>query len=491
MAVRSPLQMSTRKFARFAGTYIVSLVLSATPFVLLIPDSGISYETFFPVWAMTAVIIVMMYGFGPGIAAGLFSGMVYYVSFVFSGIDSHNEGLLRTALIAGFGSMVAWLHELHQQQVRDIFVQEEYFRMLADRSIHPIVLKDEKGVILYASNSIDNVLHYRSKELIGKRLEAYIHPDDQARHKKFYQTVVKHPGEQMFIEMRMIQRDGTVVWLRNDTRNMLHDDVIEAVVASFQDITEQKKRDEERYEILQREKKARTVAERAVRARDEFLSIASHELRTPLTTILLQLQATLRRIMTQSLVRFSGEKLVKSLTIAEQQSQRLETLIKDLLNISLISTGRIEMKKEQMDIALLVHELVEKMQEQAKKAGITLSVSGASSLIVRCDPVRIEQCIANLLTNACKYGQGRPVSITVSSKGGRAYVAVADKGDGIPAELHELVFEPFKRGAHTDGIKGLGVGLFIARQIARAHGGDISLESTPGKGSTFTVSVIK
>src|SRR3989338_10930519 len=144
--------------------------------------------------------------------------------------------------------------------------------------------------------------------------------------KKYYQSVIRHPDTPMFIEMRMIQKDGTVIWLRNDTMNMLHDEETSAIIASFQDITEQKKHDEERLEIIKSEKSARNVAERAVRARDEFLSIASHELKTPLTTILLQLQATLRRIMTQSLVRFSGEKLAKSLTIAEQQSHRFETL---------------------------------------------------------------------------------------------------------------------------------------------------------------------
>ena len=485
MVFRPHAQPSTKKTLYIIGRYALSFMISAAPFFLLMPTTPITNEIFFLLWALTIFIIVISCGSKPGVAASIFSGGLYYGLFIAT------NPLLYASIMAGFGCVMAWLYELHDQQVRDVFSREEYFRTLADRSIHPIVLKDEQGSVQYASNSIVNVLKYRSSELVGKRIDAYIHPDDQATHKKFYQTVVKRPGEQMFIEIRMVQKDGTVRWLRNDTMNMLHDEETSAIIASFQDITEQKKHDEERLEIIKSEKSARNVAERAVRARDEFLSIASHELKTPLTTILLQLQATLRRIMTQSLVRFSGEKLAKSLTIAEQQSHRLETLIKDLLNISLISTGRIEMNKEPTDIVLLVGDLVERMQEQAKKAGCTLRVTGLTSLRANCDPVRIEQCVVNLVTNACKYGQGKPITLTISENDTYAIVAVSDQGNGISADQHETIFEPFKRGEHTDGIKGLGVGLFIARQIARAHGGDIMLESIPGTGSTFTVSMVK
>ena len=477
-----------KKSGRYINRYMISLLLAILPLSINTPSTlSEQFELFFFVWSVTLVVIAMIFGFGPAIAATVFSASIYYSLHFIEETLTTFQAAWQASYLLGFGLIVGALRYIEQRQTHAMTVRAQYFRALTEQSPNPIILKDEHDVIRYVSASIGGLLQYKDHELYGKDFAELIHPDDQKLHRAFYRTAVRAAGKRMNMELRMRRKDGTWIWVKNDLINMLNDDTIQSIVGSLYDISPMKLLDEERARILEREKKARSDAEQAVRARDEFLSIASHELKTPLTTILLQLQATLRRILTQSLVRFSGEKLLKSLTIAEQQSQQLESLIKDLLNVSLISTGRITLKKQPVDIAETVHSLVERFQEQAIQTGSQLRVEGATSLRGECDVVRFEQCIANLITNALKYGKEKPVVVTLTSVDGEARITVADEGIGIKDAHQEDIFEPFRRGSNTNGVKGLGVGLFIARQIARAHGGDIRLESHEGKGSKFTV----
>lgn len=239
--------------------------------------------------------------------------------------------------------------------------------------------------------------------------------------------------------------------------------------------------------LIEQERKAKQAAEDAIKARDEFLAIASHELKTPLTTIILRLQSTLDSILNQSLANFSGEKLVGSLNVAHEQTRRIQTMIKDLLDFSLITRGQLNLQLSQSDLAHIVKATVERFEDHVKVAGSSLQFSAQGNTHGLWDQVRIEQAVTNLLTNAIKYGQGTHITVSVQQQGTKARITVEDQGIGIDPDKQKVIFEKFKRGTTNGHYQGLGVGLFIVKQITLAHGGSVSVSSRPGKGSKFTI----
>lgn len=227
--------------------------------------------------------------------------------------------------------------------------------------------------------------------------------------------------------------------------------------------------------------------QKEVKARDDFLSIASHELKTPLAAMLLQIQTALHNIRTVSLANFSVESLLKMLQSTEQQSKRLSKMINDLLNVSLITTGRLDLEKEEVDLSQLVKEVVEHFAEKAEKEGSPIAVSATEPVVGDWDKLRISQAITNLISNALKYGHGKPIAIAVTKHKSVARLTIADHGIGIPLDRQERIFERFERGVSNHDYKGLGVGLYISQQIVNTHQGKIKLNSTVNEGSTFVI----
>lgn len=235
-----------------------------------------------------------------------------------------------------------------------------------------------------------------------------------------------------------------------------------------------------------------TEAQDALRARDEFLSIASHELKTPLTSILLQLQTVLQNIR-QHATKYTETdqytvKIIEMLESTEQQSRRLAKLISDLLNVSLVSTGRLQLEKERVDLTGIVKDVLTNFSMQFKRNKTKVIFKNSTKpLIGIWDKVRLEQVISNLVSNAIKYGRQKPITISVKNDNKCGVFTIKDRGIGIKKEDQARIFERFKRGVSTSDYRGLGVGLYISRQIVDAHGGKIELRSKEGKGATFTV----
>lgn len=228
-------------------------------------------------------------------------------------------------------------------------------------------------------------------------------------------------------------------------------------------------------------------AKEAVQARDEFLSIASHELKTPLTSMLLQLQTVLHSIKSESLANFSIDKTMTMLESTISQSKRLSKLVNDLLNISLITTGRLELEKEEVDLTKVTKEVVSRLEETAEKSGSTLAFEGKGKITGKWDKIRLEQVVTNLITNGIKYGASKPVMVKVSNSNNIAQLQVSDQGIGIPEDQKKIIFNRFERGDVKGSYKGLGVGLYLVNEIVKAHGGKVEVESKPHQGSTFTV----
>jgi signal transduction histidine kinase/Na+/proline symporter len=228
-------------------------------------------------------------------------------------------------------------------------------------------------------------------------------------------------------------------------------------------------------------------AEEAVRARDEFLAVASHELKTPLTPLRIKIQ-TLERLVTRgNLTTIPPEKLLQLFGGAEAQVLRLVGLVDDLLDVTRLTSKRLKLRPEAMDLARAVHDVVERHASDASEAGCTVLVEADAPVTGTWDRLRIEQVVTNLLTNALKYAPGCRVSVTVDAEDGIARVAVRDEGPGIAAADQQRIFQPFERAVRYLEVSGFGLGLFIVRQIVEAHGGLVRLDSAPGRGTSFEV----
>jgi PAS domain S-box-containing protein len=225
-------------------------------------------------------------------------------------------------------------------------------------------------------------------------------------------------------------------------------------------------------------------AQRAIRHREEFLSIAAHELRTPLASLRLTVQTIddqlARPVMDLDFLRARAK-------AGERYTGRLDRLIRELLDVAVIQTGRLRLAHEEMDLIASAESVIASMREELTAKGIDLVLHGQGPLMGWWDPARIDQIITNLLSNAIKYGQRQPVRVFVEASDNEAVLEVEDEGMGISAEILPRLFQPFERGVAPGHFGGLGLGLHITDQIVRAHGGTISVRSAEGRGSTFTV----
>jgi signal transduction histidine kinase len=213
----------------------------------------------------------------------------------------------------------------------------------------------------------------------------------------------------------------------------------------------------------------------AVRARDEFLGIASHELKTPLTSLLLQIQ-----MMQRGLVTVDPDKLLK-------QAHRLRRLVDDMLDISRINAGKLALEKAQVDLSALVNDVLDRFEPQLVSVGSQIVRRLGAGVVGNWDAYRLEQVLTNLITNALKYAPGKPVTVTTRRHDARAVIAVADEGSGVAPEDRKRIFQQFERATSASEVSGLGLGLYISKQIVEAHRGRIHVEANQAGGAEFVV----
>jgi PAS domain S-box-containing protein len=247
------------------------------------------------------------------------------------------------------------------------------------------------------------------------------------------------------------------------------------IIASIQDVTHLK--------AIERDLK------HAVRARDQFLSIASHELKTPLTSMKLHLQSLRRNIELGREEALQRNRLHHFGIQSEKQVDRLNRLVDDMLDISRLATGKLAIHRERFELTTLVQDVIEHLRPQIDQARCSIALNVSTQIEGEWDRFRLEQVLINLLTNAARYGAGKPIEVDVGRTDEWARISVRDYGRGIAPEDHARIFQQFERAVSERDISGLGLGLFIARQIVTMHGGSISVESTLGEGAVFTVLV--
>ena len=229
------------------------------------------------------------------------------------------------------------------------------------------------------------------------------------------------------------------------------------------------------------------LAQEAIRTRDEFLSMASHELKTPLTSMSLQSQMARRRLNPGIDAPTLLERMSRTLQRMDDGIGRLIRLVDDMLDVSRISSGNLTIVREKVEITALVSDVVDRMRTQFEGAQIPLRLVCEAEAVGNWDRLRIEQCLANFLSNSLRYGQASPVTVTAGLIAGEAQLTVRDQGPGIAPEMHKRIFDKFERGGQS--VLGLGLGLHICKQIVELHGGSVWVESTPGEGAAFCLSL--
>ncbi|MGB8681478.1 MAG: PAS domain-containing sensor histidine kinase [Candidatus Binatus sp.] len=230
------------------------------------------------------------------------------------------------------------------------------------------------------------------------------------------------------------------------------------------------------------QRKRQEEAEAAVRMRDEFLAIASHELRTPLSTLVLRLGLLERHAQAGDL-----DQVKTSVNRAKDQTERMRRLVDRLLDVSQLASGRLQLELEHGDLAEVVKEAAERFSEDASNSKSELHLTAQKGITARVDRFRLDEAIGNVISNAIKYGAGKPVAIELTANDGKATLVVQDRGIGIPVEDLSRIFGRFVRTKITHNYGGLGLGLYIARQVIEQHNGSIRAESRSGGGARIVI----
>ncbi|MFP2910145.1 ATP-binding protein [Pyxidicoccus sp. 3LFB2] len=311
-------------------------------------------------------------------------------------------------------------------------------------------------------------------EWTHERFLASIHPEDRSEVEAQLATIFSSGLDAYASTFRTRWPDGTWHWLTSRA-TVVRDAAGQVVVVrgAILDITALKETE--------------AALQEAVRTRDDFLSLASHELRTPLTSLQLQLQMLRRIADTTPAEPLGAAKVAAKLDTTERQLRRLGALVDNLLDVSRIQTGKLDFQFAEGDLAAVVSDLVARFADEARQAGVVLSARVDGPVHGRFDRLRMEQVVNNLLVNALRYGAGTPVRVSLSHEQGSTRLVVCDGGPGVPEQERERIFERFAQNHHASYKGGLGLGLYIVRQIVEAHGGRVHVEESPGGGAAFVV----
>ena len=346
---------------------------------------------------------------------------------------------------------------------------EERLRLMVEAvRDYAIFLLDPDGRVATWNIGAERLKGYKAEEIIGKHFSVF-YPEEARRREHPADELRRAKAEGRYEEEGWrVRKDGSQFWA-NVVITALFDQ--EGRHVGFTKVT----RDFTEAKHLRE-------AQLALQLRDEFLATAGHELRTPLSALLMQVQSLARS------AKVVDPRLKDRLEKAAAAGARLEKLISQILDVSRLNAGRLALDRERMHLDAVVREVMDRFAD--------LATESRCPILLRLEPVegvwdrvRLEQVITNLVGNAIKYGKGKPVEVETLLDGSDAVLRVVDHGIGIAPEDHKRIFDRFERARGTREYGGFGLGLWISRSIVEAIGGGITVRSTPGEGSTFTVTL--
>lgn len=359
---------------------------------------------------------------------------------------------------------------------RKLLIQSElYFRTIFDRSPMGILVADAIKGEVYQINDRFLELLGRKRETLGRMTWMEItHPEDLEQDIKSRElmAVKKIPGFKS--TKRYLKTDQTYFWA-------------DALVVPFGPSEDGRPKDLVMVQDISDRKSFEDLLHKAIAIKDEFFAIASHELKTPTTSLKLQLQM-LKRGMGQEkdLDKFTV-KIVQGIDRCLGQLDRLVELVNNLMDVVNFRRGNLSINLARLDLSSVLQEAIQKFDVLFREKGCDVSVDIRPEILGNFDRTRIEQVFFNLMDNATKYAQGSQVTIVLSKKDNQALFMISDQGPGIASSKLEKIFDRFERLGADRNFGGLGLGLYIAKNIVDAHEGKISVESTVGKGTTFRI----
>lgn len=362
----------------------------------------------------------------------------------------------------------------HQAEER-LARAEERYRSLVDRL--PIATYVEEGLhpdaVRYVSPGIERMTGYAVEEWSADVLlwERLVHPGDRDRVLSAWERTAAERSTTWAIDYRMIRRDGSVIWVR-DLAELRFDAEAVIVEGVLVDITDRMRAEEE---LAAANESLRELD----RGRREFFARASHELRTPLTSMLGYLD-----ILDRQWVELRDAERQEHVATVQRQALRLTRLVRDVLAMAEMDQGLLTMDPRPIPL----QEIVASAVRHLTPADVATRVVGHP--MVMGDPTRLEQIVSNLVANAVRYGRP-PITIDVRNGGPTVEIRVVDHGPGVAEDLRDRLFERFALSDQTERRvqQGFGLGLSVARDLARAHGGDLRYEDRPSGGASFVVTL--
>jgi PAS domain S-box-containing protein len=348
---------------------------------------------------------------------------------------------------------------------------ESRFRNMADAAPVLLWMSDVDAYCTFFNQSWLDFTGRTLEQEWGVGWAEGVHPEDFAGCVDSYMHAFCR--RQVFeMEYRLRRADGEYRWiLDRGTPRYTPDGSFAGYIGSCIDITDRRTMEGE--------------LRKAVRVRDEFLSVASHELRTPLSSLRLQADGMLRLLDRDAPP--SGDRARAKWKMVQSQVRRLEELVSTLLDMSRVGAGQLALRREPLALGDVVAEVLARLAEEVQRAGCTVRLERRGDSSGSWDRSRLDQMVTNLLTNALKYGRGKPVGVEVDGGAEVVCLSVSDEGIGIAPEDRQRIFERFERAVSDRFFGGLGLGLWITRQIVQAFGGSIRVASEVGRGSTFVV----
>lgn len=373
--------------------------------------------------------------------------------------------------LAGYGKVTRDLTTRRAAEEALRQSEERMRLMIASVQDYALYMLDPAGLVTSWNPGAERIKGYRAEEIVGCHFSKFFPPEDVTAGKPDQELALARANGRFEAEAWRVRKDGTRFW-SNVIVSPVRDGagLLLGYTKITRDLTARRKSEDERVRLAQ--------ATEAVRLRDEFLSIASHELRTPLTALQLQLDL-LKQLAPEGKLREKADRATRS-------GERMADLVDALLSVSRIATGKLELTRETFVLGDAAREAVERVKENADLAAAPITLVADPSVKGAWDRLRLEQVLINLLSNAIRYAPGAEIVVTVSRAGNQALMSVRDHGPGIPAGEEQRIFERFERGSDSMA-GGLGLGLYIVRQIVEAHGGSVDVGAADGGGAVFTV----